>query len=189
MSPSVLSVQFYCVSDLEPAQRSMVRKWKVRFDQQVVLVPDALTMERFASTINTAPPAGGPIGVIVETNAVQPDGSHVFTGRFTTLSGGPTLEVSGSLTDGVYQMTIHADRVANLSSEPMGADHVADVHRLFGDEDGDRTVEPSDLTAFNAAYRSRRGMSNYKAWFDFDQDGDVDGADQTQFYRRNTQSV
>ena len=64
----------------------------------------------------------------------------------------------------------------------MAADRVERFHRLFGDSDGNRTIDATDRVAFDAAFGQTDAAS--LATFDYDHDGDVDATDQMQFDRR-----
>lgn len=48
----------------------------------------------------------------------------------------------------------------------------------------DQKVTAVDQAFMTAAYRSIRGQTKYAEYLDFDNDGDVDLADQTQFNMR-----
>ena len=62
------------------------------------------------------------------------------------------------------------------------------MNRLFGDFNSGPnaipTVNGTDQAAFNLAYRSVRAQANYREYFNFDADNDVDAADQVQFNKR-----
>jgi hypothetical protein len=53
-----------------------------------------------------------------------------------------------------------------------------------GDSNSDGQADNTDLAAFQAAYRSRRGMSNYRWYLDYNNDGMIDSTDYYQFLRR-----
>jgi len=51
------------------------------------------------------------------------------------------------------------------------------LHRLFGDVNGDKAVNGLDLTAFRSAFGTVLGDTNYNAALDFNGDGVVNGTD------------
>jgi hypothetical protein len=61
--------------------------------------------------------------------------------------------------------------------------------RLFGDLNGTASVNAADETAFLAAMNSREGMSNYSAYFDYTEAGDIVNTDETQFMLRYGTSI
>jgi len=79
---------------------------------------------------------------------------------------------------------VNKGRVHRADYRPaiMDADSVTTFHRLFGDSDGNHTVDAVDQAAFDAAFGQTDGLS--LGTFDFDHDGDVDAADRTQFSKR-----
>jgi hypothetical protein len=114
-------------------------------------------------------------------------GETVATLTFT----GPGF-VGGSLADGHYTLTVHADRVRDRWGRELdgdgdgvaGGDRMAGFTRLFGDSDGDGDVDRADRIAFQSAFGTSTGQPGYLWYFDFDGDGDVDGQDKVQFNRR-----
>jgi hypothetical protein len=156
------------------AQRSMVNSLTVTFDGPVTIDPGAFEV-------------AGPAGSLELTVAAAVvDGRTVAVLTFS----GPDI-VGGSLADGSYTLTIHADRVRDRWGRALdgdadgsaGGDRADGFHRLFGDADGDADVDWADRDVFRAAYEA-----GYLWSFDFDGDGDVDGHDNGEFSRRFGQS-
>ncbi len=59
-----------------------------------------------------------------------------------------------------------------------GGDKLFSFHRLFGDYNGDRTVDPADLFPYlQTALFTSVGQPGYLAAFDFDGNGVIDPAD------------
>ena len=58
------------------------------------------------------------------------------------------------------------------------------LFRLFGDVNGDATVNGFDLGAFRAAFGSVTGDAGYKSYLDFDGLGAINGLDLGQFRAR-----
>jgi hypothetical protein len=115
----------------------------------------------------------------------------------TGLSG-PGGIVGKSLADGNYRLLIDATKVRErqlnqaLDGDGDGAaggDRVDEFFRLFGDSDGNRTVDDLDLNRFRSAMRSRLGMANYRWYFDYDSDNDVDSVDYIQFLSRRGKTL
>ncbi len=151
------------------AQRSMVTSLTVTFDQQVTLAAGAFTL------LNN----GSPVGVVINVAVTVVNGRTVAT---LTFSGNGI--VGGSLADGLYTLTIDADKVTNSTGGTMLVDRQESFHRLFGYTDGNNTVDNTDLTLFRSALNSARHMANYLWNLDYDADGDVDYLDYF-WFRRN----
>jgi hypothetical protein len=104
---------------------------------------------------------------------------------------GPDV-VGGSLTDGAYTLTIHADRVHDRWGRELdgdedgaaGGDRADGLFRLFGDADGDGDADGLARDRFRSAFHTNAGEPGYLWYFDFDGDGDVDGRDNGRFSRR-----
>ena len=59
----------------------------------------------------------------------------------------------------------------------MAADYLQSFFRLFGDSNGDATVNITDYNAFLSTFGKASGNGAYKAWFDFDASASVNVAD------------
>ncbi len=104
---------------------------------------------------------------------------------------GPGTEFGG-LSDGNYQMDV-TDLGGEIGANVNGAPgDVLTFWRFFGDaadtRRGDslsnRVSDSVDLATFRQSYRSRIGMANYRAYFDFDGDCVIDGFDYREFLKR-----
>src|SRR5207253_9285318 len=101
----------------------------------------------------------------------------------------------GSLADGRYTLTALASQINaggrqldgngdgtagdNFTfGEPQG------LFRLFGDVNGDRTVNGFDLGAFRLAFGSVAGDAGYRDYLDYDGGGAINGLDLGQFRAR-----
>jgi PKD repeat protein len=84
---------------------------------------------------------------------------------------GDSQVLGGSLNDGDYTLTVNGQQKAAF-------------YRLFGDVNGDRKVDDTDLAAFQRAYRSTSAMANYRSYFDYNNDGSIDSTDYYRFLRR-----
>jgi hypothetical protein len=149
-------------------QRSMVTSIRVLFSEAV----------SFPNGINTAfqleRTGFGSLGVVA-LNAVQ-SGAEV---TLTFAAGGTVgIDPRGSLSDGMYKLTVIGSKVQGIGGT-MNLDATLNVHRLFGDIDGDGSVTAIDFSAFRLAY----GNSG-SSIFDFDGDNEVSAADFNQFRMR-----
>ncbi len=61
--------------------------------------------------------------------------------------------------------------------------------RLFGDLYGTASVTAADETAFLTAMNSRKGMSSYSVYFDYNEDGLIVNSDETAFMQRYGSSI
>ena len=92
-------------------------------------------------------------------------------------------------------MAIRFVHVFDADHEPR---RIAEVQRIFrsyyGDVDGKNVggnpqVDNTDYAAFNAAYRSRLGQSNYRNYLDWDNSMLLDAADYAQFQKRYAKAL
>src|SRR5262245_4487775 len=114
-------------------QRSMVNRITVTFDGPAVLDPGAIELHRQDGTMVNFQRAGSMVGD--KTVAVLTFAGSEFIG--------------GSLADGRYTLTVHADRVHDRWGRALdgdgdgsaGGDLSDSFFRLFGDSDGDGDVD------------------------------------------------
>lgn len=113
-----------------------------------------------------------------DDSIVTLSGTMIGDQALLTFAGGP-IEF-GSLADGRYTLTAFASKIANLDANDdgiIGDDQVIvgtpanGLFRLFGDADGDGTVNTGDFLAFRLAFLSNSTV------FDRDDSGQVDTAD------------
>jgi len=156
------------------AQRSRVDSLTVTFSEIVTLGGGAFQLTRTGPGSPT-----GNVAVAVDTSGSTP----TETVAKLTFSG--SLTEFGSLIDGLYTLTVVAGQVADASLQPLaGGDYLFDLHRLFGDNDGDRDVDAGDYGAFRQTFGATLNLA-----FDFDNDSDVDASDYGQFRLRFGTSV
>ena len=161
------------------AQRSQVTSLTVRFNQAVTLAPGALTLSRLITDSTGA--ALGATDVSAAVAWSTPDGGATWAA--VVVSGGPADGGGGSLSDGVYRLTLHPASVLNAATgTPLaGGDEVLSTfHRLYGDADGNGSVNASDYTRFKRAF----GSAAYDAAFDADGNGVVNTLDYLNFRKR-----
>jgi hypothetical protein len=165
------------------AQRSMVTTLTVTFDSLVTIAPGAFTLTRVGLP-NGVPGDGATVGAITASTQTV-NGVTVAT---LTFSGANVT--AGSLDDGTWALTIDRTRVTSAGgSVPMAADFTGQVHRFFGDSEGDRDVDVLDLARFRPAYGKSAGQPGYAADFDSEGDGDVDVLDLSQFRQRYGRTI
>jgi hypothetical protein len=177
--PRVLSMQ---VND-GSAQRSLVTTLTVTFDMPVNFAGAP------AAAFSLVRAGGGTVSFSAMANLIN--GRTVVT--LSNFSGNETQ--LGSLADGRYTLTALASQIsANTqpldgNSDGLGGDNyifsdTQGLFRLFGDVNGDRTVNGLDLGIFRDAFGTQVGDANYLSYFDFDGDGVINGFDFGQFRTR-----
>jgi hypothetical protein len=156
------------------AQRSIIRSITITFDTLVTFDTGAFSLVR------TSGGAPSRVATITQVNGK----TVVVLSNF-----GGSGAIYGSLADGLWTLKVVGARVhrADDRTATMAADSVTGFHRYFGDSDGDRDVDSTDQTAFNAAFGRTDAAS--LATFDFDHDGDVDSADRNRFNKRFGHSI
>jgi hypothetical protein len=156
------------------AQRSQLESVVVSFNQVIVFDSGAFEVVNKGASQAVAAAAS------LQTSGGKSTVTLTFSGNGTEY---------GSLADGEYQLTIHADKVhsATTDDDLFGGDQVFGAQatdaffRKFGDATGDRLVDWRDLSQFDAAYLN---AADYQWQFDFDHDGRIDAVDFFQFRSR-----
>ena len=159
------------------AQRSVIRSITVNFDSEVITDPGAFVLTTKSGT-----------------NIPLVDSSTLVGGKTRVLLtfSGDQVDASGSLIDGNYRLTILDSHVRDIAGNVLdgnkdgsaGGAAVDEFFRFFGDSDGDRDVDGSDLSRFLATYRKGSQQSGFSPVFDWDNDDDVDGTDLSRFLAR-----
>ena len=181
---------FAAVSDPAPvgvtlgdgtAQRSEIRTLTLKFGQPVTLQAGAVTI----ALLNT--------GGSGANNGSDPTDATPALGTPTTPDGGATwifkfvantqfVDSTGSLLDGIYTATINQAKVIVSGGNSLsGASTGFTFHRLFGDINGDGTVNSADYFQFKKAFGSKAGSALYAAGFDFDDNGTINSTDYFKF--------
>jgi hypothetical protein len=103
---------------------------------------------------------------------------NAFTGSATEF---------GSLADGRYTLTALASQIS-ASGQQMASDYqfgdTQGLFRMFGDVNGDQTVNGFDFGFFKNAFGTQAGDPNYLSYLDFNGDGVINGFDFGQFRTR-----
>ena len=159
-----------------PRQRSIVTSLTVTFDRVVTLPAEP------ADAFQVTGP-GGTVTFHVVASTIG--GVTVATITFPELPG-------GSLTDGRYTLDVLTNLVS-AGGVPLDGDDDGlpggnytfgddqGFFRLFGDVNGDRTVNGLDLVYFRDAFGSQIGDAYFLGYLDFDADGVINGFDFGQF--------
>jgi N-acetylglucosamine-6-sulfatase len=169
------TIESVVVND-DSAQRSMVSSLTISFDRVVSFDSGAFGL---------VGEGGSEVGLNVAASAV--DGRTVAVLTFT----GPDI-IGSSLADGNYILTIRGDHIRNEVGRELdgdrdgngGGDRVDAFFRLFGDSDGDRDVDRSDLDVMLTSLTKTKGAIGYLWFLDFDGDDEVNGRDMSQFNHR-----
>jgi uncharacterized delta-60 repeat protein len=165
------------------AQRSRVTSLTVRFSSQVTFngSPD----QAFTLTRN----GGGSVS-FTATVSMQNGGTVVLLDHFT----GSETEF-GSLADGRYTLTALSSQISAggqaLDGDADGTaggnfvfNDMQGLFRMFGDVNGDQTVNGLDLGFFRNAFGTQTGDPNYLSYLDLNGDGVINGFDLGQFRTR-----
>jgi len=87
---------------------------------------------------------------------------------------------TGSLADGIYTLAIDPTKVT-ANGVPMAAAASVTFHRLFGDMNGNKTVNNGAYGLFRNAFLKSAGEPGFDAAFDFDGNGVVNNLDYGSF--------
>jgi hypothetical protein len=156
------------------AQRSMVTQATVTFSRLVTFTGQTAAAFQLA---RTGP--GTPIGSV--TLAVDLSGSTATQTIAKLTFSGPLTEGVNSLVDGNYTLTVLNNQI---QGGLQGGDNITSMFRLFGDINGDKTVNITDLTAFRNAFGATTSDPNYQPFLDLNGDGVINLTDLTQFRNR-----
>jgi len=183
-SPEVTDVS---ISDGQQ-QRSNLTSLDVSFDSVVNFANnDPL------STFSLNRTEGGAVDLVVQNI----DNTQGFTLVTLGFAGSLTRAGTGALTDGNYQLSVDGSQFFDATTNRQGEDFLFgdnDVrddlfYSLFGDSDGNRTVNVFDLLDFRTAYRMQQGDSSFETGFDYSGDGFVNVFDLLEFRKRYRSSI
>ena len=96
---------------------------------------------------------------------------------------------TGSLGDGIYRLTLDPTKVSADGVAMPAAPAPFTFHRLFGDANGNGSINNADFGAFRGAFGKASGNAGYSAAFDFDNSGSVNSLDYGQFRNRYGKSL
>jgi methionine-rich copper-binding protein CopC len=150
-------------------QRSMDTLATVVFNQPVLL-SSAITLTQRAT--------GGGSPTPMTFTLASPDGGTTWNLTFPT-------DAHGTLPDGIYDLVVNAAGVTSAGTKfAMASNQTFTFHRLFGDFDGNGTVNNADYFQFKKAFGQTIGNPGYNALFDYDGNGVINNADYFQFKLR-----
>ncbi len=149
-------------------QRSMVEDVVYTFSEPVT-IPDANS----AFTVAAAGPHPGTALASLSATAVP--GSNSMQWAVTLTGAAPSA--LGSIANGEYSITINPTAVFAASDgvTPLAAGRTDQFYRLFGDINGDETVNAADNLQL------KKALTNYNPAFDSNADGAVNAADNLAF--------
>lgn len=158
------------VGPLSGSERSMVDNIVYTFSEPVILGPIAIN-----TTVHPGQPGSTPA-----TALTTDDNIHWV---LTFENGSGASAPGGSIGDGVYDSTIDASKVTPVLSDgdTMAANRVDTFWRLYGDLDGNETVNNADSRAFSQSFNQSNGSSQYVPAFDYNDDGTINNADSRHF--------
>ena len=164
------------------SQRSEVRQLTVKFSAPVTLSSGAFTL----ALLNEGGSGSNSPICVTSTDATAALGQATTPDGGTTwiipiLPGSPFGDSTGSLTDGIYSLTVHGADVSAGGLLLHGWDQTITFHRLFGDIDGNGTVNSADYFQFKKTFGSAGGSALYNPAFDFDNNGKINSADYFKF--------
>ena len=170
------------------AQRSMVTQIQVTFDQHVVLPQDAAQAFRLSRQGD-----GAAVNLIADVDDLG--AGTVVTLHFASGAVEASLLNNPSLADGVYTLTVKGAQIGgtngplDINGDGVGDDFVVagntttnKLFRLFGDFNGDGTVNAVDLAAFRTAFGTI--SIGTLSPFDVNGDGVINVSDLTAFRNR-----
>ncbi|MFL5331188.1 MAG: reprolysin-like metallopeptidase [Gemmataceae bacterium] len=160
------------VIDDNTVQRSRVTSVTVNFSEPVTLPANPTNAFQLVRTYPTA----STVTLGFDSAAFAASGN---TQAILTFTGPTGLVEFGSLADGNFTLTVFANQVLDSANQPMNANYAVNFHRLFGDQNGDKTVDQNDYLVFRDAVSA--GPSHV---FDYDNSGDVDQVDYLAFRNR-----
>jgi hypothetical protein len=144
-------------------QRSMVRELVIKFNADVTISAGAFIL---------TPQAGGA--------AIPISWTTQLVGGLTEVTLTP--QAGGSFGDGRWRLETVASNIRSTTGNLLlAADRTDNFFRLFGDGNGDATVNAADYTLFRAALGTSVGQSGYRSYYDYNNDGVINAFDFTQF--------
>ena len=165
------------------AQRSVVKTVTLTFSLPVNLAAGAVTLSRLNTGGSGANDGSSPTDLSADVTWSNPSGDGT-TWVVSFGAANAAADAFGSLTDGAYTLAVHAARVTGAGGRAFAADQTLTFHRLFGDIDGNGTVNNGDYLQFKKSYGLTSASTGYNANFDFDGNGAVNNADYLQFKKR-----
>jgi len=152
------------------AQRSMVKKLTLSFGEKVVLDTGAVTIKKSDGS-------DVPDTTLLLTNPSGDQKNYVLS--FSGIG-----VVGGSLADGIYDLSVAAAGVHDLAGNALSGSFSQRFHRLYGDYDGNKTVNNGDYFWFKQTFNKSVGETGFLDLCDYDANGTVNNGDYFQFKKR-----
>jgi hypothetical protein len=160
------------------AQRSLVDSIAYTFNHPVTLGAGAFAIALHQDvTVNGSD--GQAVGTLPSLSYNSPDGGVTWVVSF---SGAGV--VNNSIADGVYDLTLNHAAVTDAQGQTLAADRVDTFFRLYGDSNGDGTVNNADTFQLRATFGKGPADAGYLACFDYGGTGAITNADVFQFRKR-----
>jgi hypothetical protein len=191
VAPTIASTQ---VGD-GAVQRSSIQSVSVTFNEPVNLATGSFTMYQEVlnsnGSINTSATA---TNVTADISATLSNNNETVTFAVNPNSG-IDRNGFGFFTNGIYQLMLNGSAITDQATNSANFDNggsmpvsfansvAADNGTssyfgvLFGDVNGDGTVNNSDARVFNNGYLTSTGQSNYNISMDFNDDGTINNSD------------
>lgn len=152
----------------------------------VVTFNQPVTFDAGAFTLVDLPSGVSPGGTVLVSNGSGLTTSTVGSTVVVGFHGGAAEDPEGvgSLADGIWQMTIDMTKVHAGSTSGSGTQTVNNIRRLFGDSNGDGTIDSTDFQDFSNAFGLSSGDPLFRTDFDTNQDGVIDSTDSGDFFNR-----
>ena len=186
-------------------QRSVVGSFTLTFSEPVNFTSSSFTLwsEVINSdgSINTGTGVAA-AGVSSWLTASNPSGDGEtwilnVTNSTNNAAGGSGGTGGTTVANGIYQLVLHGANITDAATGTAqyngGADQIVQFnsveagglsnyfHVLYGDINGDGTVDSSDYRAFKTAFLTSAGDANWNAALDVNQDGSIDSLDYRAF--------
>ena len=182
-APTVASIDM----NFGEAQRSALQSMDIVFDGEVDIANGAISiLQRTSATATTNQAVSSSVFTMYDdeedqTIATVQFNSHVRNG-------------DNVLNDGNYQLTLNANLITRdgfpmSENYVMGDKETDGFFSLYGDSNGDRSLNAADVLPFRRTYRATEGSPNYEASLDFNADGTVNAFDLLQLRRRYRSSL
>jgi hypothetical protein len=163
---------------LAGAQRSMVDSIVYTFNHAVALGSNAFAIALHQNvTANGA--TGQTVGTLPALSYSSADGGVTWV---VTFSGAGV--VGNSIADGVYDLTLNHAAVTDAQGQTLAADKVDTFFRLYGDTNGDGTVNNADTFQLRKTFGKNTEDAGFLAYLDYNGAGTISNADVFQFRRR-----
>jgi Calpain family cysteine protease/RTX calcium-binding nonapeptide repeat (4 copies) len=154
-------VSSFQVNDGNP-QRSMIDSLTVTFNEPVTLASGAIALNLLSQT------GGPPTPMSFALNSA--DGGKTWVLTFTDPS-----YIGRSLPDGAYELIVSAGGVTGSGNVNMAGDQDFEFFRLYGDVDGNGTVNSVDSGVLAALFGHSTNSSDW--YLDYDGDGQIGSND------------